>query len=122
MNPNGPKAGYYAHVLNNNTPKGGTPPSSCPTSMTAGKRDLDNNILKSFAKIEADGTITLDNSDLNKIWNYAPCDGYYKTLELDLSCAEGGIDPGTNSTFIPYTPATPYANFQGFQNRFISRY
>jgi hypothetical protein len=122
LNPNGPKAGYYAHVLNKNTPKGGTPPSSCPTSMNAGRRPLDNNILKSFANIGADGTITLDNSDFNKIWNYAPCDGYYKTLQLDLSCAENGIDPGADATIVPYTPTNAYPNFQGFANRFISRY
>jgi hypothetical protein len=110
----GPKAGYYAHSLNNKTPANKPYPASCATAMQTGADalSLTSDKLRSFATI--DGDVVFNNNKLNDIWG-DKCGGYYKTLQLDLHCAENGI-PDANATVVSH-PTTA-----GFANRFISRY
>ena len=110
----GPKAGYYAHSLNNKTPANKPYPASCATAMQTGADalSLDSGKLSSFTTI--DGDVIFNNSNLNKIWG-DKCAGYYKTLQLDLHCAENGV-PDANATVVSHPVSA------GFANRFISRY
>ena len=119
--PNGPQVGYYAHSLNKKSPYGKPYPASCATSMIKGNKQkigdktVDASNLSSYATIGLDGSVVINNSKLNKLWG-DPCGGYYKTLELGLSCAKDGIDPGADAEIVAYTPTA------GFVSRMISRY
>jgi hypothetical protein len=113
----GPKVGYYAHSLNKKTPNGNPYPSSCASSMQTGADSLPltSDKLKSFVTIGDDGNVVFNNGNLNTIWG-DKCGGYFKTIELDLNCAENGVDPGAGAQVVSY-PATA-----GFSNRYISRW
>ena len=119
--PNGPQVGFYAHSLNKKAPEGKPYPASCATSMIKGNKQkigtktVDASNLSSYATIGLDGSVVINNSNLNSLWG-DPCGGYFKTLELDLSCATGGIDPGADAEIVAYTPPA------GFVNRMIRRY
>ena len=110
----GPKAGYYAHSLNNKTPANKPYPASCATAMQTGTDalSLTSDKLSSFVTI--DGDVVFNNNKLNDIWG-DKCPDYFKTLQLDLHCAENGV-PGADATVVSH-PTTA-----GFANRFISRY
>ena len=119
--PNGPQVGFYAHSLNKKSPEGKPYPATCATSMIKGNKQkigtktVDASNLSAYATIGLDGSVVINNSNLNSLWG-DPCGGYFKTLELDLSCATGGIDPGADAEIVAYTPPA------GFVNRMIRRY